>query len=395
MKLTFLLTLILSMNAYAYNLQEILESLHTNNKTKSIQAKRDANILENSLITTYNAPHLGVSLSHAKDPVDEGIEYSIGISQEVSNPFSADEKASMSQNLSKAVAQETKHELHLIELDIASKYYTTCISKELSSKAKWLLDEQTQRVKHFEKAFEIGEISKKELLFNRLDLANLHKNSKVYKRVYAEDFASLQKSLDNIELDSISCLDLQKPLRKVDLRDINEHGELKTLEYKKSASQSLYKMNSALFQTITYELLFEQELDTKRYTLGVEIPLGGVTSYQERLKKQELAKISSYEFEKASMKKEIQNSSKNLLVKLETLYDELALLQEEILPLNAELLKLAKSAHTEGEGTIMEYLDASRSYSENVLNMLEIKKTYYQTLFALYRAADMEYGEYK
>jgi len=393
MKLTFLLALILSMNIHAYNLKEILESLHTNNKTKSIHAKRDAEILENSLITTYSAPQLGVTLSHAKDPVDEGLEYSIGISQEVSSPFLTDEKVSVSQNLSKAVTQEAKHELHLIELDIADKYYKTCVSKELYTKAKWLLGEQTQRVKYFEKAYEIGEISKKELLFNQLDLANLNKNSKVYKRIYAEDFASLQKGLGNLDLDSLSCVDLQRPLRTIDLRDINEHGELKTLEYKKSASQSLYKINSALFPTITYELLFEQELETKRYTVGVAIPLGGTTAYQETLKKQELAKISSYEFEKDSMKKEIQNSSKNLLVKLETLYDELKLLQEEILPLNAELLKLAKSAHDEGEGTVMEYLDASRSYSENVLNMLEIKKTYYQTLFALYRAADMEYGE--
>ena len=393
MKLTLFLTLLLSLNASAYDLKEILESLHINNKTKSIQAKRDSDILENSLISRYSAPVLGVTFSHAKDPVDEGLEYSIGVSHEISNPFSIDEKRAVSQNLSKAVSQEAKHTLHLIELDVASKYYTACISKELYTKAQLLLDEQAQRVVQFNTAYEIGEISKKELLFNQLDLANLHKNSKVYRRVYLEDFASLQKSLDTLDLDTLSCKDLKKPQREIRLRDIDEHGELKTLEYKKSASQSLAKMNGTLFPTIKYELLFEQELETKRYTVGVAIPLGGLSSYQETLKTQELTRVTSYEFEKASMKKEIQNISKNILVKLETLYDELQLLQEEILPLNAELLQLAKSAHLEGEGTIMEYLDASRSYSENILNMLEIKKTYYQALFELYRAADMEYGE--
>ncbi|MEA2091618.1 MAG: TolC family protein, partial [Campylobacterota bacterium] len=64
-----------------------------------------------------------------------------------------------------------------------------------------------------------------------------------------------------------------------------------------------------------------------------------------------------------------------------------------ILPLSLELKELSESALYEGEGTIMEYLDASRSYSENLLEMLEIKKNYYYELFELYKKADLDLGE--
>jgi len=57
------------------------------------------------------------------------------------------------------------------------------------------------------------------------------------------------------------------------------------------------------------------------------------------------------------------------------------------------LLELSASALREGEGSAMEYLDASRSYSEKVLEVLEIKKNYYNELFELYKVADLESGE--
>ena len=395
MKLVLLSALVLSVNLYGYDLQEILETLQTSNKTKAIEAKRDAKVARNSLVTTYEAPVLGASLSHAKDPVQEGMEYSFGVSHEISNPFSMNAKETLNTKLSQATKQESKHEKHLIELDIVSKYYASCSAKELQRQSQHLYQEQSQRVKQLQNAYQLGEISRKEYLFNKLDLAKLNKSSNVYKRLYLEEFNALQGSVGSLEIDEISCSDLLQPRRKVELRDINEHSELKRLEYQKDASKSLYEVYDAPFQAIGYEFMYEKELETKRYTVGVSIPLGGISSRQETLKTEELSKGASYEFEKEALKREVIKGSKRILVNLEALYDELTLLQDEILPLNRELLKLAKSAHKEGEGTIMEYLDASRSYSENMLDMLEIKKTYYYELFELYKIADMEYGEKK
>jgi hypothetical protein len=37
----------------------------------------------------------------------------------------------------------------------------------------------------------------------------------------------------------------------------------------------------------------------------------------------------------------------------------------------------------------MEYLDATRSYSESMLEMLKVKRDYYYELFELYKKADL------
>ena len=395
MKFRLFLVFFISVYANAYNLQEIKESLKTNNKTKSIELKRDSEIAQSSLLTTYEAPVLGASVSHAKAPDDSGLEYSVGISQNITTPFSGSSKDRAAAQTSKALTQEAKHQLHVIELEVSSKYYAACTSREIHNKSTQLFLEQSLRYRQIERAYELGEISKKDLLFNKLDLSKLRQNINGYELTYLEDFSQLQESVDTLKIDDISCDDLRAPQKNIQLRDINEHGELKTLEYKKSASKALYDTHDSVIQSIGYELLYEEELDTSRYTAGISIPLGVVSSEQEMLKVQELSMSSSYEAEKESMKNEILNNSQKLKAKLELIYFELSILQDEILPLNEELLKLSKSALQEGEGTVMEYIDASRSYSENLLGMLELKKTYYYELFELYKIADMEYGEEK
>jgi outer membrane protein TolC len=393
MKFTLFLVLFFSISANAYNLKEIKESLKSNSKTKSIQLKRDSEIAESSLLNTYEAPLIGLSISHAKAPDDSGVEYSIGVSQDIATPFSSSDKNRATTQSTMAITQEAKHTLHLIELDVTSKYYAACTSKEMMAKSELLFEEQDRRYKQLQNAYELGEISKKDLLFNKLDLAKLAQGISRYKLVYLEELSSLQESVDTLKINEIACDDLIAPAKSVILRDISEHGELKTLEYKREASKAFYNMHDSTFQSIGYELLYEKELDTTRYTAGISIPLGAVSSEQEMLKAKELAMSSSYEAEKESMRNEILRSSKKLSSKLELIFYELSILQDEILPLNRELLKISKSALQEGEGTVMEYVDSSRSYSENLLGMLELKKTYYYELFELYKIADIQYGE--
>lgn len=393
MKQILLSLFVLGITLDAYTLQEILELQKRDNKTKSIEAARDAQIAQNRLITTYEAPQIGATLAHAKDPIQEGLEYSVGISQNLNNPFGIRAKESASTELSNAITQEAKHELHLRELSIASKYYATCSSKELQVQSEFLYEEQKKRVANLDDAYKLGEISKKELLFNQIDLAKFHKSANSYKRVYLEEFVSLQKSVRDIALESVACSDIVEPKREIKIKSLSDHGELKRLEYQKNAANAMSELYDSPLQDVGYQLLYEHELETERYTVGVNIPLGFFTSQQELLKEQELKKNAAYAYEKESLKNEISTTTTKLLQKLEVVYDEYALLKEEILPLSRELLELSEYAYKEGEGTLMEYLDSSRSYTQNRLDMLEIKKTYYYELFELYKINDMEYGE--
>ncbi len=393
MKFIIFLTLLISLNASAQNLAEILESLKVSNKTKAVLEKSKSQVAKNELFATYQAPSLGASLSHAKDSIDEGLEYSVGISQDIIHPFSASSTDKGVDEFSKAIKQETKHELHLLTIDVISKYHSSCISKEIQDKAALLYQEQSKRFSQIQKAYELGEISKKDLLFNKLDLVKLHKSINTYKRTYWSELALLQENVDNLFIKELDCSDLLPPTRHVQLRPLHEHGELKAIAYKKNSSDAFYRVYDASVSSLGLEFLYEKELDTRRYTVGLSIPISGLSSQKEKLKTEQLAMSSSYAYEQASMEAKIQSSSKASVSKLETIYDEFTLLQDEILPLNEDLVKLSKSALAEGESDIMEYLDATRSYSLNLLEMLDMKKTYYYELFELYKTADLEFGE--
>ena len=392
MKYIFLITLLLSINANAQNLEEILDYFKTSKKVQALKSKLDSKLAQNNYIGAYSAPVLGSSISYADDISQDGTEYSIGLSQELINPFSTLQREDGVKSLNRAATQETKHEIHLLELDLVSKYYGACSAKEIRNRANELHIEQAKRYKQVEYAYKLGEISKKELLFNKLDLVKLQRSLNLYRLRYLEELSALQRYIDK-PLKKISCDDLIMPSRDREIVDISQHNELQTLSFKKRASKSFYEMYDTPLESLSYELLFEKELETSRYTLGINFPIGGMSSQQEELRSSELAMASSYEFQKDTMKIELQNALNTSVSKLELLYDDLTLLDSEVLPLNRELLELAKLAHLEGEGSVLEYLDASRSYSENLLNILELKKTYYYELFEFYKIADKEYGE--
>ena len=230
----------------------------------------------------------------------------------------------------------------------------------MSKQTKISLKECSSKYLTLKSAYNLGEISKKDLLFNKLDLAKLKQKTTLYTRVKNEEFFALQTSLDNLNLETIACDDLIAPQKEIHLKNLDTHNELKTIAYKQNASKALYQLNDSYLPSITYGLVYEQELDTQRYTASINIPLGGMSGKQQSLKTQELMLNASLKEQEQVLRSEIKNNSKKLLTELDSIYNELSLLTTEILPLSKELLILSKSAFKEGEGSIMEYIDASR-----------------------------------
>ena len=393
MKLKLFLVFFIALNANAQNLSEILDSLKKSKKTLSITQRTYADIAQNELFTTQLAPELGLSISHADETADEGIEYAVGISQNLAHPFASSSKNNATDSLTKAIKQKSKHELHVLTLEVASRYHSACTSKEMSDGAEELFKEQSSRFNQLQRAYDLGEISKKSLLFNKLDLAKLQQKVVSHKRSYLSELSYLQEVIDNINIDKLACNDLVKISKEIKLRNIDEHGEIKEITYQQNSVKSFYDVYNSSFKSLGYEVLYEKELDKTRYTFGVSIPFGGVTSQTQKQQAQYLHKNASLVAAKDALTSEIINASNSLQLRVGTLYDEHTLLNEDILPMSLELKGLAKSALSEGEGTIMEYLDATRSYSENYLEMLQIKKNYYYELFELYKKADLDLGE--
>ncbi|MCW9027024.1 MAG: TolC family protein [Thiovulaceae bacterium] len=393
MKSKLFLVFLFSINLYAQNLSQILEALQNSKKTLAIKQQTYSDIAQSEQFITQDAPELGVSLTQADESSDSGLEYSLGISQSLSHPFSSSSKKEAIDSYTKALNQESKHQLHILSLDIASKYHSACISKEITQGAELLFKEQNSRFNQLELAYDLGEISKKDLLFNKLDLAKLQQKLIYNKRTYLSELSAINELIDNLDVNRLSCDDLIQITRDIKLNTIDEHAEIKGITYKQNSAKSFYDVYYSSLKSMAYELSYEKELEATRYTFGISIPLSTLSSQTQKQKAEYLHKSSALSAQKESLKSMLEKTSNSLKSKVQTLYDEYSLLNEEILPMSLELKNLSKTALNEGEGSIMEYLDATRSYTENMLEMLQSKKNYYYELFELYKKADIDLGE--
>ncbi|MBU1927401.1 TolC family protein [bacterium] len=391
-KLSYII--LVSVNIYAYSLTEILDHAKESHSATAIKEKAASDSANEELFTTYEAPHLGLSSAHARAPSEDGMEYGVSFSQNISKPFGATQKENASKYAIKAIEQKMEHELHIFTLEVTARYHNACVSNELSETAQALYDEQSFRVTQLQKAYDLGEISKQSLLFHKLDLAKLHQMLNVYKRNALEKTAYLNESVDNLAIDEVECGDLVEIRKDIKLGEITEHGEIQEIGFMKQSTDSLVSLHNTALSSLGYELMYNKELDTTRYTFGVKIPIDFLSSQQEVQKAKYLHLDASIEAEKNSLISQIQEHSNYMLLKVQTLYDEYTLYKEELVPMSFELKELSKSARLSGEGNMMEHLDSTRSYTQNVLEMLQIKQKYYDELFELYKTADLSLGEH-
>jgi hypothetical protein len=389
MKIKLFLAFIFAVNLNATNLSEILEAFQKSKKVDAIKQKTDSKIAQNELFITQEAPLLGLSASNTKEENDSGLEYSLGISQTLAHPLSYTSKQNATELRSKAIRQSFKYDVKVLKLEIASRYHMACVSKEMSDGADKLFNEQKTKFDKLKLSFKLGEISRKTLLFNKLDIKKLKQKVSYYKRDYLSSLSILQESIDKLYIKELSCDDLFEISGDIKLNDIQEHNEIKKISYQQNSAKSMYDVYDSTFKSLEYQLRYDNELSATRYTFGLSIPIDFLSGQNEKQKAQYLHENSSLLSQLDARSSEIKNSSNSSKLKVQTLYEEYTLLDEEILPLSIELKELAKSALNEGEGSVMEYLDATRSYAENMLEMLQIKRDYYYELFELYKKADL------
>lgn len=390
MKIKLFLLIFVSINLFAQNLSEITQAFNMSKRVTSMKEQTKADIAQVEYLGSYNAPYLGLNISNADESSNNGLEYSVGISQDIAHPFASSSKTMAIEAKTKAIEQGASYALDILTLDIAKKYHQACISKEISQSLQRLYDEQNESFFKLQKAYELGEISKKELLFNKLDLVKTKQSVSAYKREYISALSNLQEAVESLDIEDLECNDLATITKEIEIKGVDEHTLIKEISYEQRSAKSFYNVYNSIFSTIGYELLYEKELDKTRYTFGINIPLDKLSSKAEIQRAEYLHKDASLIAKRDALTLEIQNTLKASTLKLKTLYEEFVLLEEEVLPMSMELKDLAKKSLTEGHSSVLEYLDATRSYSKISLEFQEIKKDYYNELFEFYKKADIK-----
>lgn len=389
MKVKIFLLIFVSINLFAQNLSEITEAFKKSKRVTSMKEQTKSDIAHAELINSYDAPYLGLNISHADESGNKGSEYAIGVSQEIVHPFANSNKYAAVEAKSRAIEQGAVYAIDVLTLDIEKIYHQACASKEMSQSLQRVYDEQSESFSKLRKAYEFGEISKKELLFNKLDLAKTKQRVETYKREYISELSNLQEAVESLEIRDLECNDLMKITKEIELGRVDEHSLIKELSYEQKEAKSFYDLHNSALSAISYELLYEKELSANRYTFGLNIPLDFLSSKAQTQRAEYLHKSASLLAKKDALTIEIQNSLMASKKKLRTLYEEFVLLDEEILPMSLELKDLAKKSLHEGHSSVLEFLDATRSYSNTTIELQEIKKDYYNELFEFYKKADM------
>lgn len=393
MKKKIVFLLLLPFGLQATSLDEILANAQ---KSRYIEALKQNDFALHAQIkaqAAFDPLELNFGIAHAKNPDENGAEYALGFSQSLAYPLESNAKENRAEQLAAASQKETHYKTNIFLLEISEKYYMACNSIERLKILKELSAQQEERLAKLEEAYRVGEISKRELLVHRLDLATLQQEIRAYERESQTKRAGLDAAVDFMAIDALACNDLLAP-REFEVRtNAGEHTRFKTLQHRINAANASYAMQDTFLSALGYELTYEKELDTTRYSFALSIPLGGTSRQKEQNRLEALHTTQSHREELSLLEIQTAHAIQTLSLKIETLVQEYKTMQEEILPLSKELLELEKLSYAQGESTLLSYLDAGRSYKSHLLQGMQIKQEYYEALFALYKKADVSIEE--
>lgn len=196
-----------------------------------------------------------------------------------------------------------------------------------------------------------------------------------------------------MELGTLACSDLLAPAPRPNIALLGEHSRVQSLRYDVQKAEAQERLLESPLPAVGYSLNYEEELFTERFKFGVSIPLGAATSYQGLRKEEAAQEKYAALYAKRALQSTLQMQQKYLLKRVQALYEAYALYEEEMLPLANELLEIVTFAFEEGEASAMEYIQSARSLRENSIEMLELRKAYYEELFKLYEVSDTSLGE--
>ncbi len=275
---------------------------------------------------------------------------------------------------------------------IRNLYHQSCLDQENVHLHQKALDAFERLYEKKRIAYKYHEISKKELLQIELERNMLIQKVEALKEGYKTSKSALLNLADipKTEKKELVCRDVFPVVAAIEIE--NQPFLLSKLAYEKEreALDKKYTRYDRFLEPIALSLNYDDELDTKRYGAGVEIPLGFTSSKNEQkriylLRQKEVLKRHYQAWLLESMAKK-----ERLFAELKSNYSQITALTNNKDRYTRELMPLIEKSFQMGESSVIEYLLGRQKLLDISVALLQSKKRYYQRLFDLYTLMETE-----
>lgn len=394
MKFLIILAIPYMLLASGITLDEILNKLkYEHPMAKSIKAYKSAYISDNKAKSSREAIVFNTDATLAKPDLDEdGYEYSVGLEQSFINPTV---KANISKSFrykNDAEILKLKNDFLLLKNDVGLLYHINCLDRKTTKQYKdaYLAFETLYTKK--QKAYKYGEISKKEILQLKIELNRLKGNFKHYKNEEKKSRNNLQAKilLPVFKEEILSCTDIYEIKGKLLFSTTEESMQEQALNKRIQSVSSDFNRYDTLFDSFSVSAQYQNEIDTKRISVGLSLPLSFTSSINEENRAVAMYKQSALEHKKQAVKLKRESEIESLQNQLFQAYEDIELVSSMLKSYENELMPLIEMGYRLGEDSAIEYLLSKREMWMYKKNLIQNYKYYYETLFKLYSVLEIK-----
>jgi hypothetical protein len=394
MKRTLLLTILFTCGSAqaTVTLKQILQSVTTQHPSfKAAQENIKAQHLNHEAqFATTPLSLIGAVADANPDNGDNKMEYSVGIEKEFRFGDAAYHTSQMGHYEHEAMEFSAKKDLLNLQNEAKKLYHLSCIEREnlLNYQALYTQIKEVYNKKH--RAYEYGELSKKDLLLLELEKDKLKQK---IERLQAAERKSRHALLlqSKLPTDSeFSCSDLY-PLAPFMYNSQQAYSYSKEIYNRLDLStQSALKRYESYFETVDVALYYDNEIDIQRVGMALSVPLMFSSTRNEKLRLSALHKRQKLIYEKEALFLNKKVGTDTLKEQLLSIYEQYSTAKQRLDTYKNELMPLVKRSYQLNESSLIEYLLTSQNYNELSQELNEYKKSYYETLFRLYSILEIK-----
>lgn len=386
--LFFISICVFLLNASTINLNKILQDLKNSHPlAKSINDLVYANNSQSKALDAGEAIKLLTDRGYSKPHLDQsGYEYSIGLEQNFMNPTVKNSILKSASYQGEAEILKLKYDFMILENEVRLLYHTNCLDQYNLEQYKRSLNAFLEIYSKKERAYSYGEISKKDLLSLEIELDRLKGEYNRYESEVEISRSLLQSKalLSLLVQDQLECKDMEQITKDPLFNNETVSLQEESIEKKILSLQSDFNRYNAAFDSFSLSASYQNELDTKKFVVGLTIPLNFTSSLNEQSRSMITHKKSALTHEKEALILQKNSKADALKKRVSQQFEEVKREKNMLDRYELELMPLVEKAYTFGESSAIEYLLFHRELSKIKEELILYRKNYYTTLFELY-----------